>query len=369
MTTAAEELPAVALSALSTLSCSVSPGFGGLGRHFEELIELTRALRGGDFEYRCPQPDAADVAAGLARPVTAVLGGGRFLLFTPLRWNYAWTTYAAGRTFDVAVARSINGRRDGLMGFSGQSLASFRRARAAGYAALGLLSPTCHVDHVMAQQRVAMAQYPVDKGWINSATRRRALREYDLADVIFVSSQHQRATFLAGGVPDTKLVTVPLASHPRFRRREAVPSGATFEIAYVGRFDLAKGLPVLLDAFRAAAEPSWRLTLQGEFCTRRIRRYLQQRVAGDARIQLVPAGDPLPVLQRSHVFVHPSYDDGFGYGPIEAMAVGVPVIVTDQTGMKERITEGVDGFVVPAGDVDALAEQLRAVASGVGATS
>ena len=70
-------------------------------------------------------------------------------------------------------------------------------------------------------------------------------------------------------------------------------------------------------------------------------------------------GDPLEVLRRAHVFVHPSFEDGFGYAPMEALAVGVPVIVTDQTGMAEYVQEGVNGSVVPAGDVEALAERLR----------
>jgi glycosyltransferase involved in cell wall biosynthesis len=78
---------------------------------------------------------------------------------------------------------------------------------------------------------------------------------------------------------------------------------------------------------------------------------------GTTNIHFAP-GDPLPVLQAADVFVHPSYEDGFGYAPMEAMACGVPVIVTEDTGMKEYITEGINGYVVPTGDIDALRDRL-----------
>jgi glycosyltransferase involved in cell wall biosynthesis len=44
---------------------------------------------------------------------------------------------------------------------------------------------------------------------------------------------------------------------------------------------------------------------------------------------------------------------------MEALACGVPTIVTEDTGMKEYVTEGVNGYVIPTGDVDALANRLH----------
>ena len=57
--------------------------------------------------------------------------------------------------------------------------------------------------------------------------------------------------------------------------------------------------------------------------------------------------------------MHPTYNDGFGYAPVEALACGVPVIVTQDTGMKDLIErDGADGAVVPTGDLAALAEAI-----------
>ena len=90
-----------------------------------------------------------------------------------------------------------------------------------------------------------------------------------------------------------------------------------------------------------------------------LRAHVRERVRRDRRISVLEYGDPLEVLRPAHVFVHPSFEDGFGYAPMEALAVGVPVIVTDQTGMAEYDQEAINGSVVPAGDVEALAERLR----------
>jgi len=63
------------------------------------------------------------------------------------------------------------------------------------------------------------------------------------------------------------------------------------------------------------------------------------------------------------VFVHPSYEDGFGYAPAEALACGTPVVVTADTGMNEHVRDGINGFIVPTGRADALLDRLQAVAA------
>jgi len=88
----------------------------------------------------------------------------------------------------------------------------------------------------------------------------------------------------------------------------------------------------------------------------------------DERITVGP-GDPLPLLQRADVFVHPTYEDGFGYAPMEALACGVPVIVTEDTGMKEHVQEGENGYVVPTGSVEATAEALMRIVKNPLATT
>ena len=86
-------------------------------------------------------------------------------------------------------------------------------------------------------------------------------------------------------------------------------------------------------------------------------RFLTRARARDPRIEVLP-GDPLPVLRAARLYVHPSYTDGFGYAPAEALACGLPVLVSEDTGMKELVGSARDGLVLPTGDLDALTEAI-----------
>ncbi len=64
------------------------------------------------------------------------------------------------------------------------------------------------------------------------------------------------------------------------------------------------------------------------------------------------------LLQHSDVFLLSSLSEGISNAVLEAMACGVPVVTTDCGGMREAVEDGVEGFVVPVRDVDAMTEAL-----------
>jgi colanic acid/amylovoran biosynthesis glycosyltransferase len=70
----------------------------------------------------------------------------------------------------------------------------------------------------------------------------------------------------------------------------------------------------------------------------------------------------LEMLRESDVFLHSSVSEGISNAVLEAMACGLPVVVTDAGGMREAVRDGIDGFVVPVRDVDAMAEALLKLA-------
>jgi glycosyltransferase involved in cell wall biosynthesis len=133
-----------------------------------------------------------------------------------------------------------------------------------------------------------------------------------------------------------------------------------FTVAFVGRLHVTKGIVDLLDAFSRVEDDKAELLLVGGCATAAMDRYITQRAAVDGRIRRCP-GDPLPVLHRADVLVHPSYEDALALAPLEALACGVPVIVSEDTGMKEFVRQGETGFVVPTGDVYALVTALEAI--------
>jgi glycosyltransferase involved in cell wall biosynthesis len=69
-------------------------------------------------------------------------------------------------------------------------------------------------------------------------------------------------------------------------------------------------------------------------------------------------GDPVPLLKMSDAFCLLSRSEGFSNALLEAMACGVPSVVTRVGGNPEAITDGEDGFLVPVEDDAAAAEKL-----------
>ena len=69
--------------------------------------------------------------------------------------------------------------------------------------------------------------------------------------------------------------------------------------------------------------------------------------------------DVRPFLAQSHVFVLPSYREGTPRSVLEAMAMGRPIITTDAPGCRETVTDGVNGFLVPVGSVEPLADAME----------
>jgi glycosyltransferase involved in cell wall biosynthesis len=85
--------------------------------------------------------------------------------------------------------------------------------------------------------------------------------------------------------------------------------------------------------------------------------------------QLEP-GDLLAMMARADVFAQPSAPEGFGLVHLEAMTQGTPVIACLDQGPADFIADGVSGFLVPYGDVDALTAVLSTVlADPVAATA
>lgn len=65
--------------------------------------------------------------------------------------------------------------------------------------------------------------------------------------------------------------------------------------------------------------------------------------------------DVVPFLKACSVYVLPSYREGLPRSTMEAMSTGRAVITTDVPGCRETVVEGVNGFIVPPRDADALA--------------
>jgi glycosyltransferase involved in cell wall biosynthesis len=127
-------------------------------------------------------------------------------------------------------------------------------------------------------------------------------------------------------------------------------------VLFVGGCSLRKGIPYLVEAFRRIGAPAT-LRLVG-----RTNEALFRRIGGLPRgVEAVgpKTGAALAAeYAAADVFVLPSVEDGWGLVTNEAMSAALPVIVSDHAGSAEVVRDGINGFVVPARDVDALAARI-----------
>lgn len=332
------------------IACFASYGSGGLGQHFAQIIEEARSqdqlLSYYSFGKRADDPACRTINQPLAKS----------LHYTPVRYFPGWLSYLSCDLFDRAVTERLT-QLEAFQGFVGQSLQCFQKLKHWGDSTLYLEAANSHVNNVMRQHQKAIQKFGLEPSWLNEAQRQKTLREYDLADIIYVASEYTRQSFLAEGVSSNKLIRRILTVNPRYHLAKREFTDEIFRIVYCGSLTVMKGIPVLLEAFSKLPGKNVELILVGSWATRGMRHYLQSWLSQDPRIRVVP-GDPLPHLEKASVYVHPSYEDGFAYAAMEALACGVPVIVTEDTGMKEYIKEGENGYVIPSGDWESLLERL-----------
>ncbi|MBA3809827.1 MAG: glycosyltransferase family 4 protein [Solirubrobacterales bacterium] len=338
----------------AVVTCSAPIGVGGLGRHLLEIFDALER-RGEPARHIC----ASDRATGerASRLALARADPTSLLAALPIPLSPGLRTRAFTVEFDnYAVPRLASAEH--LIAFNGQAVAQIRAARAAGYSSVSLVSANSHLRRVARQHALARAQYPLEGSWATQLLRRN-LTEYAAVDHIYVASRYTRDSFIEQGFAEERLKMFQFTPDPRYRPAPAPNRAETFNIVYVGSLSVPKGVPLLIDAFRRLAQPDLRLRLVGGWASRGMRRFIERACAQDTRISHGP-GDPLPHLQSAALCVHPTYEDGFAYAPAEAMACGVPVIVSEDTGMKELIEDPREGLVVPTGDLGALSEAIAA---------
>ena len=188
------------------------------------------------------------------------------------------------------------------------------------------------------------------------------------AAAVHVTAESERRAIAALGF-GSKATDVPLAvdvAPPVKRHASAGP----LRVLYLSRLHEKKGIPHLLEALkvlRNRAPGSIRLTLAGTGAPRyeaEVNELIARLGLGDVidRPGFVDGEAKQRVLGDSDVFVLPAYDENFGIAVVEAMAAGLPVVVSDAVGVAPDVEQGNAGVVVRTGNTDdivAALERLR----------
>jgi glycosyltransferase involved in cell wall biosynthesis len=335
------------------ISAAAAPGRGGTGLNLCDMVEATRAAVELELFALAPY-------TGIPTHVVPPDSAAKLLAALPIvRRLRDWHELLAAAAFDRYVAAQLP-RSDVVQAVTGRALRTFRAARAYG-ARCALDCITTHIDNVVSRQRWASAAFGLRR-FIHPRLQRAIRAEYAEADVVRVMSEHARETFLERGFTDERLVVVP----PVVEVRDFGPTRfdqGRFRVTYVGRLEPLKGFHYLIEAFERLALADGELELWGGPGSRAVAQWLRRRqtrmpslVIRTEEVQRVGYAQ---AYGRASVLVHPSLADAYGYVVAEAMACGLPVIVTDQTGAAELVEDGVSGYVVPAADSGAIAERIE----------
>ena len=192
------------------------------------------------------------------------------------------------------------------------------------------------------------------------AMMERVEEEYHLAERIRVYAPWGRESMIQYGVPPEKAQIVRQAINlDRFRPPDARPgTEGPLRLCFVGSLDLRKGFIYLLRAIKAVGAHWFHLEIAGSTGDRHMRRLFEAERKGISVSW--GARDPIPVYHRAEVFALPTLEDGLPFVLPEAMACGLPCLVTDQAGAGECVQTDRSGWRVPAGQIEPLAAALEA---------
>jgi len=257
--------------------------------------------------------------------------------------------------------KSLKQRPDALIGISGSSLSTGAWLQREG----GVFICDRGSTHQRYQQQILEEEYAIWGVSRPVSDERDTVREeaiYRQANAITVPSTAAAQSFVAMGVAAEKVFTIPYGVRLENFRPVAEPAEGEFNVLFAGAPGLRKGVPYLLQAFANLKYIRKTLCIAG---------YVQEdlkpvlgRLPRESVEFLGPISQAELVerMSRSHVLVLPSIEEGLALVQAEAMACGCPVIGSTNTGGDDLYTDGVEGFIVPIRDAQAITDRMQMLA-------
>ena len=271
---------------------------------------------------------------------------------------------AVYRSLDHKVAARLrqHPKPDAVYAYEDGALETFKAARELGIKTIYEL-PIGYwkaYRELMAEEVVLQPEWAATlRGNLDSEEKRaRKDEELALADRIIVASEFVRATLQKAGPLTAPVSVIPYGAPPSVPvRRQSRKPGGKLRIIFVGSLGQRKGVSYLLQAVDQMGTKV-KLTLIGKPVSHC--RPLDKALRTHRWIPSLSHNEVLDEIRRHDVMVFPSLFEGFGLVILEAMSCGVPVITTPHTGAApDLVRDGVDGFIVPIRDANAIMEKLE----------
>lgn len=269
-----------------------------------------------------------------------------------------WSSIAANNLGDLYLRRHVNGAK-ALIGWSGKSSFSIERANEQGMETF-VFRASPHMIEVKRR---------MDEEYDRFGMRRRTSvlnvwkesYEYQEADWILTVSEPAAESFARYGVDRDKIITIPydLNLDP-FLEVEDKSNEDTFTVCTATTIDVWRGVQYLLEGWKQFADnkSDVELLVAGSK-TQKFPRSLYQKFSDRSDVEFLGyVSNIRDLYARSDVFALAALADGGPAGPAEAMAAGLPTIVSEGMGASQDVTDGENGFVVPIQDGSAIADRL-----------
>lgn len=195
---------------------------------------------------------------------------------------------------------------------------------------------------------VWLAERPIP--WIYRGVDFEAISESTADDLVSRGIPRQRIRVIYCGIDSRHYTPLPGA-------RSLTPL-----FAYLGRLKKYKRVDLILRAFAALADESARLEIAGAGDYRPALERLAASLDLGERVTFlgrIDEREKLALLRRAWALVFTSPKEGWGITNLEAAACGTPVVASNSPGIRESVRDGETGFLVPHGDVAALASAMR----------
>lgn len=259
-------------------------------------------------------------------------------------------------TFDKSARELIPPTASIFIGWSSNCLYSLRRAKELGMATI-VERGSSHMAYQAEILTEEYARWGLNFNALHPEVYNRAIQEYEIADCIAIPSLFVKQTFLDKGVPESKVIHVPYGvSLSEFY---PVPKeDKTFRVIHCGGITLRKGVQYLLQAFYELNLPDAELWLVGTLSPEIkpfLKKYQSDRIILKGKH---PQNKLRWFYSQCSVFCIASIEEGLAMVQPQAMACGLPVIHTTNTGGGDIVRDGVDGVCVPIRNVDALKEKI-----------
>lgn len=264
----------------------------------------------------------------------------------------------AGETFGRLVADHGFDGASTIYAMGGEALEQLAAARDRGLGTVveQLIAPAPVLRRLMAEEHDRHPDWepPPEANPLAGDWEARERAEWAVADLIVCGSDFVREGVIAAGGDGGKCVVVPYGVDARFRFGPRPRRDGPLRVLTIGAVGLRKGTPtVLAAARRLKGRAVFRLIGPGDILPE-----ARARLAADVDLRgAVPRADILEHYRWADVFLLPSVCEGSATVVYEALAAGLPVVTTPNTGTVVR--DRLDGFVVPIRDPDAVVEALE----------